>query len=410
MESLAFEAYLSKRHHMELKVNKPPDAAVTSVQADSRWTLTELRAAIAKVYELDPNNIKMYRGYGQTTNQEIKENHSTIALSNIYSGQQISVTVGKATPAGFYPLTFVLFTPKDHKSRLVPFPKEEATDKPMIELSDPDKVSTENSNYYWNEAESSYSFGQVAEKENYEWGFDQYYEGDPAFDAVDPEMPGLIPAQEVYSAQCEEFVNTDVLLEDDNLDTMSNEGVADSAECFSAVAEDDMVMHDDGCGNFSSLKGEINSSERTESYRTFGPDSSTQETIDGCDSYNHSSYNYSYPNESCDLQAAIAASTSDSQVVSVQGQTEEFHQSTAVADAYPVLEVSHEVSSTVDSKLPATAPADVISSDTTHIRSVFDDDYGMERFDRTDDNIDPSDFGERMVFFGITIFERTENG
>ncbi len=53
---------------------------------------------------------------------------------------------------------------------------------------------------------------------------------------------------------------------------MSNEGVADSAECFSAVAEDDIGTVDDGYGNFSSLKEEINSSERTESYRTFGPD------------------------------------------------------------------------------------------------------------------------------------------
>lgn len=392
MDSLAFEAYLSQRHQVELKVSKPPDDEVTTILADSRWTLTELRTAVAKLYELDPSNTRLHRGYGHTNGQEIKDNHSTIALINLYTGHHISVSVGKATPAGFFNIAFVLFAPKDRKSQLVALPKEEGVEEPpVVELSDPDKVK-EGSAYYWNDVDANYSFGIAAEKENHAW---QYEDGEAATDADDAQMPALISEEEAQQAEYEAFVRDEVLLEDDNMDTMSNEGVADSAECFSAVAEDDMVMLDDGYGNLSSLKEEINSSERTESYRTFGPDC-TQVMVDDGGSNNNGSYSYSNLDDDHDLQAAIAAS--NSHYASMQGLVVDSHPSSssvvAVADAYPLMEVS------ADAKLPATdtatAPADVICSD-THIPSVFDDDYGLKPLDRPDDNVDPSDFGERMV-------------
>ena len=366
VESLAFEAYLSERNRIELKVTKPPDETVVTLPADSRWSIMELRTAVAKIYNMDVENTKIYKGYGKIS--EVKNSSCTLAQSHIFNGQQISVTDGKATPAGFFSVSFSLYTPRDHKAGIVPLPREEDYSLDAFnQNADPEKEA--NGSYDWNNLDSSYEFRTLESKiiENeYSHNYGSMGNNNDGYELADGYEKG--------------YTDTDDG-DGDNLDAMSNEGVADSAECFSANDEDMPILLDSegNVAEFAYESFEVGHAD-TREYQKSGTNE-TDVIIDATHCEDDSRYNYSGNGQEAVSYAVEGVNKLDSIVETVAMKVGD------VVDKNIYTERTAKVvpSTVPDDLFDVSIAAPVAAASLTSTNLLMDD------------NIDPSDFGERMV-------------
>jgi len=352
VESIAFEAYLHDRNKVELKVNKPPDSEFNYVvHADSRWTISELRSAIGKTLELDPCNLRLFKGV--SSGSEIKECHTTIYGNNIYTGQCISVSMGKPTPVGFFSLSFSLFSAADYKPQIVPLPSVLDINGGLNDVC----LTADDFQVDWSDENAVYNFpgydsGTTVNKSN-NYNDYPYVEGKATFDEEYENIPSLIN----LTTGMEE----DVAL-DDNFDAMSNEGVADSAECFSTAAGDDASAPD-----YSSFANVFDS---------------THEISSIVNEMEYSSYNYCSTNadvSDTNTHTKAAVDCNDDSVKADLSKPAESYCIASPADVYLDLP---------DVSIPC-APNHIVEA------TVVDDVPSKSLI--ADETIEPSDFGERKV-------------
>ena len=132
-DSPAFEAYLTKRSTIDVKINKPPNASFEhSLSIDARWSIQHLRAVVAKKLGFQPEELRMFKQ--SLRGQELKDGDTTVAASSVYSGMSLAVSLGSATPAGHYNLTFVEYKAPDLRPGVMLLlevgPEEEEVDCP----------------------------------------------------------------------------------------------------------------------------------------------------------------------------------------------------------------------------------------------------------------------------------------
>jgi len=105
----AYEAYLRSRNVVEIRVNRPPDASFeVTLKIDLRWTVNTLREVVAKELGLEGQEIRLFKQ--SLRGQELRDGSLSLSSNAIYNNLGIAVSVGKATPAGYYNVLLTEFT------------------------------------------------------------------------------------------------------------------------------------------------------------------------------------------------------------------------------------------------------------------------------------------------------------
>lgn len=111
-ESLAFEAYLNQRNRLEIKYNMPPSETFDfSMFVDARWKVQDLRQKLADELKIPVDKCRLFKLNSKSL--ELKDGDSTLTTNGVYNGISIAVAIGKATRAGYYPLSLSLFEAVD---------------------------------------------------------------------------------------------------------------------------------------------------------------------------------------------------------------------------------------------------------------------------------------------------------
>ena len=250
----SYEAFLLARNTIDIRINRPPDATFdVSMKIDLRWTVDKLRAVVSKELGLENEEIRMFKQ--SLRGQELRDGPMTLSSNYLYNSIHIAVSVGKATPVGFYNILLVEYKANPPRTTaVVQLPEQEGESafetvdldaahavallaQDLDDDSVPPLISTDSS------AALNTTPRAVSMYENYD-------------DPENPMDPELAAALELSARDAEQSMSYQAIDQNDETDAnsvASNEGVADWNEARDLDAYSDFAYFPSQCDSIPTL-------------------------------------------------------------------------------------------------------------------------------------------------------------
>eukprot|EP01038_Epipyxis_sp_PR26KG_P004865 gene4865-6816_t len=405
-ESLAFEMYIHGRNRIELRVNKPPSEEFDQIiTADCRWTVSELRKVIAKELGLNADEIRLFKA--SLRGQELKDGEQALTVNGIYTNMNIGVSIGKATPFGFNSIFFFHYKPIDHRPGVRALPilptddEEDLKEEVVVDKMDDVTSSLHNSNEI--ESDDLYSTEVRNNYHNINYNspvnVDEVHNNEPVPVTIIPRQNDDINFDITENRMVDNDYNHD---QNEEYETMSNEGVVDANEILSNFGDnfDGFCTPINGSDYGDQLIMSSNANEEFDPFQL-----SDQNNVN---TFNNNIIQSSELNDECD---SITNEIATSRAIAVVEDVDQ------LVDIIPTTTATVVNTRNLNMNERAYSPNSIIFNelDRNSLKDkllVLTQDKEVATSLQTDDSIVPSNFGELMVRNGhqpaATLYEQLD--